>query len=178
MFVKKRLFSLLFIFLFLFAHAQQEKEIFPLKAILDEISTKHNIKFNYIDEELIIYQIAPPKTDLSLPEKIAYIESKTGLKIKKISENYYSIYNNQKLDKPLCGYLLDTEMGLPVENATIKVLNNNVSVVSDENGYFELPLVSANGIEISHLNFEKKIITPNELYVSDCPKIKLIPVVK
>ena len=178
MFVKKRLFSLLFIFLFLFAHAQQEKEIFPLKAILDEISTKHNIKFNYIDEELIIYQIAPPKTDLSLPEKIAYIESKTGLKIKKISENYYSIYNNQKLDKPLCGYLLDTEMGLPVENATIKVLNNNVSVVSDENGYFELPLVSANGIEISHLNFEKKIITPNELYVSDCPKIKLIPIVQ
>ena len=178
MFAKKKLFSLLFFFLFLFAHAQQEKEIFPLKAILDEISTKHNIKFNYIDEELIIYQIAPPKTDLSLPEKIAYIESKTGLKIKKISENYYSIYNNQKLDKPLCGYLLDTEMGLPVENATIKVLNNNVTVFSDENGYFELPLVSANGIEISHLNFEKKIITPNELYVSDCPKIKLIPIVQ
>ena len=130
MFVKKKLFSLLFLFLFLFAHAQQDKEIFPLKVILDEISAKHNIKFNYIDEELIIYQIVPPKADLSLSEKIAYIESKTGVKIKKISESYYSVYNDRKLDKPLCGYLLDTELGLPIENATIKVLNNDVTVLN------------------------------------------------
>lgn len=176
MFVKKKLFSLLFLFLFLFAHAQQDKEIFPLKAILDEIGAIHNIKFNFIDEELIIYQIVPPKADLSLSEKIAYIESKTGLKIKKISESYYSVYNDKKLDKPLCGYLLDTETETPIENATIKVLNNNVTVFSNEKGYFELPLVSANGIEISHINFEKRTITPNELYVSDCPKIKLVPI--
>ena len=178
MFVKKELFSLLLLFFFLFARAQQDKEVFPLKVILDEISAKHNIKFNYIDEELLIYQIIPPKADSSLSEKIAYIESKTRLKIKKISENYYSIYNNRKLDKPLCGYLLDTELGLPVENATIKVLNNNITVFSDEKGYFELPLVSTNGIEISHLNFEKKIIPPSELYVSDCPKIKLVPIIQ
>ena len=178
MFVKKKLFSLLFLFLFLFAHAQQDKEIFPLKAILDEIGAIHNIKFNFIDEELIIYQIVPPKADLSLSEKIAYIESKTGLKIKKISESYYSVYNDKKLDKPLCGYLLDTETETPIENATIKVLNNNVTVFSNEKGYFELPLVSANGIEISHINFEKRTITPNELYVSDCPKIKLLPIIQ
>jgi hypothetical protein len=178
MFVKKKLFSLLFIFLFLFAHAQQEKELFPLKVILNEISAKHNIKFNYIDEELIIYEIAHPKTELSLSEKIIYIESKTGLKIKKISESYYSVYNNQNLDKPLCGYLIDTEIGLPIENATIKILNNNVTVFSDEKGYFELPLISANVIEISHLNFEKRIITPTELYVLGCPKVKLVPIVQ
>lgn len=178
MLVKKNLFSLLFLFLFLFAHAQQEVELYPLKVILDAISAKHNIKFNFIDEELIIYQIVPPKANLSLSEKIDYIESKTGLKIKKINQSYYSVYNNRKLDKPLCGYLLDTELGLPIEYATIKVINNNVIVFSDEKGYFELPLVSSNGIEISHLNFEKKIISLNELYVSDCPKIKLIPIIQ
>ncbi|MCF6128114.1 TonB-dependent receptor [Flavobacterium sp. AS60] len=176
--VKKKLFSLLLFFFFLFAHAQQEKGLFPLKVILDEISTQHQIKFNYIDEELIIYQIAHPKPDLSLAEKIIYIESKTGLKIKKISESYYSVYNNQKLDKPLCGYLVDSELGLPVENATIKILKDNVSVFSDEKGYFELPLISANAIEISHLNFEKKVIPPTELYVLGCPKIKLVPLVQ
>jgi hypothetical protein len=178
MFVKKKLFLSLFLFLFLFAHAQQNQEVYPLKAILDEISAKHNIKFNFIDEELLIYQLTPPNTSLSLSEKIAYIESKTRLKIKKISVSYYSIYNEQKLDKPLCGYLYDNEMGIPVENATIKVHKNNVIVFSDEKGYFELPLVSANKIEISHLNFERKEISPNELYVSDCPKIKLIPVIQ
>jgi hypothetical protein len=178
MFVKKKHFLSLFLFLFLFAHAQQNQEVNPLKAILDEISAKHNIKFNFIDEELLIYQLTPPNPSLSLSEKIAYIESKTRLKIRKTSVSYYSIYNEQKLDKPLCGYLYENEMGIPVENATIKVQNNNVIVFSDEKGYFELPLVSSNKIEISHLNFERKEISPNELYVSDCPKIKLIPIIQ
>ena len=48
MFAKKKLFSLLFFFLFLFAHAQQDKELFPLKVILVEISAKHHIKFNFV----------------------------------------------------------------------------------------------------------------------------------
>ena len=177
MFVKKNVFTLLFIFLFLFAHAQQEKELFQLKAILEEISLNNKIKFNYIDEELIIYKIIPPNTNLSLAEKIAYIQSKTGLIIKQIGANYYSIYNNRKLDKPLCGYLIDSDTGLPIDNATIKVLNSGVIVFSKENGYFELELVSSNAIEISHLNFERKTITPNDLYVSDCPKIKLVPLI-
>lgn len=178
MFIKKKLFSTLFFFLFLFAHAQQEMEVLPLKLILDEISAKNNIKFNYIDQELVIYLLAPPKAELSLSEKISYIKSKTGLKIKQISKNYYSIYNNQKLDKPLCGYLFNNEMEIPIENATIKVLESDITVFSNEKGYFELPLVTANSIEISHLNFEKKTITPTELYVLDCPKIKLIPIIQ
>ncbi|NBU80320.1 MAG: TonB-dependent receptor [Flavobacteriaceae bacterium] len=174
MLFKKKLILSLFLFFFLFAHSQQRNDIIPLKVVLEEISAKYNIKFNFIDEELIIYQIIPPKVDLSLSEKIAYIESMTRLKIKKISKSYYSVYNDKKLDKPLCGYLLDTEIGVPIENAIIKVLNNDVIVFSDEKGYFELPLVSANGIEISHINYEKKVISPNELYVSVCPKIKLL----
>ena len=66
MLVKKKLFSLLFLLFVLFAHAQQDKELFPLKVILDEISTKHNIKFNFIDQELIIYQIVPPKVEFDI----------------------------------------------------------------------------------------------------------------
>lgn len=115
---------------------------------------------------------------MSLSEKIAYIESQTRLKVKKISNAYYSVYNDKKLDKPLCGYLLDSVMGVPVENATIKVLNNNITVFSNQNGYFELPLLLENDIEISHINFEKKVIAPIELYVSGCPKIKLVPIVQ
>lgn len=178
MFGKKRLFSLLFFFLFLYAKAQQEKDGVAIKTILNEISVTYNIKFNYIDEELLIYQIAPPKSDLSLTEKIAYIESKTGLKIKKISENYYSVFNNRKLDKPLCGYLLDAETEQPIENAIIKIKDSNVSVFSDEKGFFELPVVSPNPIEISHLSFEKKTIAPLEIYVTDCPNIKLVPIIQ
>lgn len=178
MFRKKKLFSFLLLFLFLSAFAQQEKKLVPLKAILDEISTTNNIKFNYIEEELLIYQLIPPSAELSFSEKIAYIESKTRLKIKKISENYYSVYNNSKLDKPMCGYLLDTESNQPIENAIIKILNSDVSVFSNEKGYFELPVVSPNAIEILHLGYEKKTIAPIEIYVADCPQIKLIPIIQ
>jgi hypothetical protein len=154
MFQQKRLFIFLVLFFSMFAlQAQQGQLAVPLKQILEEISTKNNIKFNYIDEELIIYKLIPPKENLSLLEKINYIQSKTGLNFKPISDNYYSIYNNRKLDKPLCGYLLEEETGLPIENASINILGTQKIVFSDQKGYFELPLISPNTIEISHLNF-------------------------
>ncbi|MEO5776101.1 MAG: TonB-dependent receptor [Flavobacterium sp.] len=160
------------------SYAQQDKDGIPLKIVLEEISSRHNIKFNYIDEELVIYKIISPKPDLTLTEQIEAIQLQTGLKFKKISDVYYSIYNDRKLDKPLCGYLFDSETGFPVENGTIKIQNNNITVFSNKKGYFELPLVSPDPIEISHLNFEKKIIQPKDLYVSDCPKISLFPIVQ
>ena len=175
---KQKLFLLLFFFFFLFAHAQQEKDVLPLKAIIEETSAKYNIKFNYIDEELILYKIIPPNSDLSFSAKIKYLESKTGLKIKQISENYYSIYNDKKKDKPLCGYLIDSETEIPIDNASIKILDTQTIVFSNEKGFFELPIISSNTIEISHLNFEKKLVTPTELYVSNCPKIKLAPMIQ
>lgn len=170
---KQFLFSIPFLLLFLFCNAQQVKEILPLKTVLLEIGTVHKIKFNYIDEELIIYKIVPPNPSSGLTEKIDYIQSQTGLRIKQISDKYYSVYNDRKLDKPLCGYLTDAETDAAIENATIQIQNVDVTVFSNEKGYFELPLLSSNSIQISHLNFEKKIITATELYVSECPTIKL-----
>ncbi len=172
-----RLFFVLLLFLSFFtAQAQEGQNAVPLKTVLDQISTQHNVKFNYIDSELIIYKIIPPKETASLAEKITYIQSKTGFKIKQISDNYYSVVNNRHLDKPLCGYLFDENTGLPVENAKISISETTTQTLSNEKGYFELPLVSPNTIEISHLSFEKKQISPIDLYVSDCPKIKLTAV--
>ncbi|MGL2963297.1 TonB-dependent receptor [Flavobacterium sp. RSB2_4_14] len=164
---------MLFLFFSVLCFAQNEVVTIPLKSVLDDLSSSYNIKFNYIDEEIIIYKITPPNTSLSLSEKIAYIETKTRLKIKLVSTNYYSIYNNRQLDKPLCGYLIDNETKLPIENANLKITDTQTSTISDENGYFELPLISPNTIEISHINYEKKALKPTEIYTSDCPKIEL-----
>ncbi|HNP33671.1 MAG TPA: TonB-dependent receptor plug domain-containing protein [Flavobacterium sp.] len=173
MLVQKKLFSLLLLLTFLAVRAQQEDNTIPLKTVLEEISSKDNVKFNYIEEELVLYKIIPPNTSLSLSEKIEYIESKTRLKIKKINETYYSIFNDKGLDKPLCGYLLDADSGIPIDNATIRIINTNTTVFSNEKGYFELPIVSPNAIEITHINYEKKTFSPNDLYTTDCPKIKM-----
>jgi len=179
MLAKPKVFFLLFIlFSVFFAKAQNGDSTIPLKSVLEEISSKNNIKFNYIEEELIIYKLIPPSDVLSLSEKIAYIESKTGLKIKQINKNYYSIYNNRKLDKPLCGYLIDNDTGIPIDNATVKISGTPKVVFTDEKGYFELPVISPNAIVFSHLNYEKLTIQPTDLYVSDCPKIKLKSIIQ
>jgi len=176
---RNTLFFFLLVLLSMFtAQAQQGENIVPLRIILEEISTKNNVKFSYIDEELVVYKIIPPKENLPLKEKINYIQSQTGLNIKQININYYSVYNNRKLDKPLCGYLQDTESGVFIENATLTISGTKITVFSNEKGYFEFPLVSSDDIEISHINYAKKTINPKNLYVTDCPVIKLNPLVQ
>ena len=170
---KKKLFYLLFSLFMLTVQAQQTENHIPLKKVLEEISSKNKIIFNYIDQELVFFKIVPPDENLTLSEKIAYIHLKTGLNFKKINETYYSVFNDKALDKPLCGYLLDAVSEIPIENATIKISNTNTTVFSNDNGYFELPVVSPNAIEITHINYEKKVLSPTDLYTTNCPKIKL-----
>ncbi len=174
----KLIFSILLLLSLLTAKAQQGWNSIGLKSILEQISAKNKIKFNYIDEEIILFNIIPPIEKLPLAQKILYIEAKTGLVFKKINKNYYSIYNNRKLDKPLCGYLFDENTNLPIENATIAVIGTKNIVLSNQKGYFELPITSSNDIEFSHINYDKMTINPMELYTATCPNFKLIPFVQ
>ncbi|MGV3697367.1 hypothetical protein [Flavobacterium sp.] len=157
-------------FLFVPTHAQQDAELVSIKSILEEISQLNHVQFSYIEEELIIFKIKPPKKSLKLAEKIAYIASATGLRIKKVSNDYYSVSNDSKLDKPLCAYLWDADTGYPIENATIKISNTNVIVFSNEKGYFELPLVSPNPIEVTHMSYQKKTMLPSEYILQNVLK--------
>ena len=174
---KKKLFSLFFFLFMLIVNAQQQENPMLLKKILDEISSKNKVIFNYIDQELILYKIVPPNRDLTLSEKINYIHSQTGLNFKKINETYYSVFNDKGLDKPLCGYLLDAASEIPIDNATIKISNTSITIFSNEKGYFELPVLSPNTIEISHINYKKQTLSPTDLYTTNCPKIKLAPAI-
>jgi hypothetical protein len=179
MLVKKKLAFLFFLFSTLMAsYAQSGGSVVGLKFILENISNQNNVKFNYIEEELLIYELVPPDEHISLSEKIAYIESNTRLTIKKINDDYYSVFNNKKLDKPICGYLVDSELASPIEGAILKITGTGTITISNEKGYFELPLVSSNTIEISHLNYEKKNLKTVALYLPTCPTITLTPLVQ
>ncbi len=170
----KKLIPFLLLFFTLFvSFAQQGEKLVPLKSILEAISQKDHIKFNYIDEEIVIFKLIPPPISDKLSAKINYIEQSTHLNIKKIGSNYYSIYNKRELDKPLCGILIDSENGLPIENVNIRIIDTKVSTISNSKGYFQLPVVSPNTIEINHVSYESLQLNPIELYVANCPKIKL-----
>lgn len=157
------------------SYSQSEDKAILLKLVLENIEKKHNVSINYIEEEIAIFKIVPPEEKLSLDQKLNYISKKTKLEFKFVSDTYISVINDKNLDKPLCGYLLDASTQLPIESATVSIRKLNYSVISNEKGYFEFDLKTANDIEISHLNYEKKSIASIDLYKENCPTIYLQP---
>jgi len=148
----------------------------PLKTILGQIAEKHHIRFSYIEEELAVYTMVPPDQSMALQSKLDYIEQRTRLEFKAITANYYTIYNDIRMDKPLCGYLIDAKTGMGIENAQVIISGRAISVASDSRGYFELPLLAPNAITIRHLGYKENTINPQDLYVPDCPKLYMEPV--
>lgn len=164
----------LFLLSFQFGYSQVERTTVSLKSILDKISMQHDIVFNYIEDEIVIFSLSEPNEKWVLHQKIDYIQKETKLHFKVVSDRFYTVYNEQNLDKPLCGFLIDNKTQLPIENAYIYIENTVFSTSSDANGYFELPKVSPNKIIVNHLGYQAHNINPETLYVNNCPKINLI----
>jgi hypothetical protein len=174
---RKFLFILLLLFGFL-VNAQKAKGISPLKNILNLISIQHDVRFNYIEDEIAIYELKQPEKKWTLEQKIAYLKEKTTLEFKLINERYYSIYNNKKLDKPLCAYLLDAETEMPIENAVIFIDKTSTNTFTNEKGYFELPKLSTNTIKVQHQSYTSIEINPRDLDIEKCPTYKLSPIIQ
>ncbi len=157
------------------ACAQIEKEAIPLKDILAQISAQHNVKFNFIEDEVVIFTLIPPPKNLTLEAKIEYIKVRTKLKFSFIDGKYFTIFNDHKVDKPMCGYLLDAETNLPIENASIQVANTSFITSTNARGYFELPILSPNPIKFRHQSYLPKNVEARMLYIEGCPNILLTP---
>lgn len=175
--VRKIFLCLLFGFVFaLSSSAQSEDKAILLKSVLEKVGKQHKVTFNFIEEEIVLFKIVPPENSLTLEKKLDYISKRTQLEFRFISDTYISVINNKKLDKPLCGYLMDAVTHLPIERATISIRDLNYSVISNEKGFFELVIRSANDIEITHVNYQKITISPVDLYKENCPTFELKPV--
>ncbi len=157
------------------SYSQDEGKVVLLKLVLENIAQKHQVSINYIEEEIALFTLVPPNEKLSLDQKLNYISKKTQLEFKFVTDTYISVVNNQKLDKPLCGYLLDDVTKTPIESATVSIKKLNYTVISNEKGYFEFNLKTANDLEISHINYEKKSVASIDLYKENCPTLYLHP---
>ncbi len=171
----KCLLLLLIFFLAATVTAQDDKSL-PLKQIINHISEKYGVKFSFIEDEIVLYSLPPPEEGWTLKETIAYLESQTKLKVQQSSKKLYIIYNDSRLDKPLCGYLTDAESGLPIENAAVSIFSAGLNTSSDTNGYFELPKISPDSISVKHQGYEKISISPKDLYTGNCQTFSLKPV--
>lgn len=178
MFQKRAVFLFIFLLFSILSFAQEDKTVIPLKNILNLITSQHDVRFNYIEDEIIVYAIVSPNKKWSLEQKIKYLKKQTNLQFKLVSQKYYSIYNDKKLDKPLCGFLLDYETGKPIENALLTIEGTTNTTFTDADGHFKLPKVSSNSIKIQHPSYNSITLNPKELYVVDCPKFKLQAIIQ
>lgn len=175
---KRSIFLLIFCLFSLLGIAQKDRKEIPLKNILGLIGKQHQVRFSYIEDEIVVYALTPPDKKWSLAEKISYLKRLTQLQFKRISEKYYTIFNDQKVDKPLCGFLIDAESGLGIENALVKIDRVNFSTFTDAKGHFEIPKLSSELIQIQHQGYTTFTINPEDLNVPDCPKFKLQPILQ
>lgn len=169
----KKFLSFSILFCFVFSTYAQDKTELLLKEILSNLSIQHNVTFNYIDEEITLYKIVPPKSTLSLENKLEYITLKTNLEFKFISANYISIINNQNLDHALCGYILDFETKEPIADATLKATDLPYYTTTNEKGYFEFSQKEIFNIEVSHLGYTKIEFSSIDLNKVSCPTFYL-----
>jgi TonB dependent receptor/TonB-dependent Receptor Plug Domain/CarboxypepD_reg-like domain len=178
--LKSKAYFIVFIFLFFCFNGfcQEVKNEFPLKSILNKISEQHEVFFNYIEGEIVVFLIKEPNKDWTLEQKIAYIQKETKLQFNIINKVYYSISNDKKLDKPLCGYIIDAKTNLSIESVNLRIEQTNIATSTNNIGYFELPTISSNKIMISHVGYETLELNPEEIYVTNCPKIKLNPIIQ
>ncbi|TYA57304.1 carboxypeptidase-like regulatory domain-containing protein [Formosa maritima] len=112
----------------------QEKVLLP--EILKMVEIKFDVQFNYASENINHLLVPSPIPNLNLEEVIEFLEKETNLKFIE-SENRIIIIS-KKPDTHICGYILNKEDGLPIEQATIQ--NKNFGTVSNKNGYFEIEI--------------------------------------
>jgi TonB-dependent Receptor Plug Domain/TonB dependent receptor len=173
--LKSNCFVSLFIafFSFLPITAQEDQDAILLKILLEQMSKQYDIRFDYIEADIANFKITPPKKLESLAFKIDYIKKLTQLEFVNINEKYYTITKKVKTNQAFCGFIVDNDTGLPIENAVIAYVDSKTAVSTDNKGYFEINALPANVLEIRHIAYQKILINPKGANLLVCPKLKL-----
>ncbi|MFV5695484.1 carboxypeptidase-like regulatory domain-containing protein [Flavobacterium sp. LB3P122] len=174
MFFIKRIYVLFFWFVFaLSLTAQDRSKTIALKDILQSIEKQHVIYFNYIDNEIVVFKIVPPKKSLSLNKKINYLHKKTNLFFENIDNKFITIYSNNRVDtKNICGYVFSKEDNSPLENVNIK-FEDSFNTSTNKKGYFELKKEKSTDLLITNIGYTTEKISGSDLQNKNCLKIYL-----
>ena len=137
----------------------------PLLEILNYLETKHDVKFNYAQDQVIGVKVYLPDTFETLSETLKYLENQTKLSFSLIAENIVIIKQNEAY--VFCGVIKDSKDSLPIHNTIIS--NGGDSVLSNNEGFFSLVVKNIEDPVIIHsLGYKIIKIEPNTLDFNDC----------
>ena len=167
-FLKRNCFLFFCFVLALSSNAQDKNKAIPLKTIFQTIEKQHHVIFNFIDNEIYAISILAPKSNLSLNEKIKYLQKKTNLSFDNINNEFITVFDKKKPELiKVCGYVFSKNEKIPIENANIH-FNNGYNTITDKNGYFELQKQNSNEIVISYIGYTTQKIIFKDIQDKNC----------
>lgn len=164
---RKRNFSLyLLLFWALAIGLAQDNQKVPIISYIQDLETRFNVKFSYVDTDLEPVKISiPPVNDLQ--GILDAIQNETQLLVKKLSDRYYTISRSTTVD--ICGFVLDNFGKNNVMGASVEVLGSSIAMVTNTNGKFILKNIPRKAnIRIRYLGFKTRYITAED-FVSANP---------
>lgn len=134
----------------------------PIKEVLDILSERHQVQFNYQSDLLNEITVFPLSRKRTLLEHIKVLETETSLLFTRIGTSIFTI------TKPfnICGYLQDNYSSMALSGATIT--GDKQHKISNDQGFFELTVSSLDEeIDIRFLGF--KTIKQTARFFSNLP---------
>ena len=146
---------------------QQVSEPQPLETVLVSIQEKFDCRFNYTPETIEGLLSTYPETGITLESAIEHLSVQTGLEFNLLPNKFISI---RPPDPKFCGILKDESSGEPIAFATI--WSSDQQTLSDEEGFFVIPVNVGQGVTIRHLSYQTTTLLANDKS-KDCREISI-----
>lgn len=141
--------------------------------MLNSLQSQFNYRFSYADDVIEGISILEPPSGLSFEQIINYLKKRTKLRFKFLDNNFIAI-QAKNTNYLVCGYVIDQELKIPLEAAT--VLGQNDATTTNSFGYFELESASPNeSISISYLGYRSLAKNTIDFDTENCSYFYLTP---
>lgn len=146
-------------------------ELVPLITYIQELESRFEVKFSFVDEDLRPIQINRPKAE-DLSSILQELRRQTQLIIKQLNDRYFTLFKSSTVD--ICGIVLDNFKSNSIPGASVEVLGSSLAIVTNNIGEFSFTNVPRKAvIRIRHLGYKVKYITAENLVSDPCTRIPL-----
>lgn len=146
-----------------------------LKQVLNDLERQYPIYFSFNPDELKNERISISKTYSSFEELLDRIIAQTKLELEQIKDQFYVV--KRPASKYLDLRVVDSENGLPMAYATIRLQGTSQGQVTGLDGNIKLVLQNPKSsvLEVSYLGFQDYSIDVSSISTRDQFVIKLTP---
>ncbi|MCK0156247.1 TonB-dependent receptor [Cellulophaga sp. F20128] len=150
------------------AKAQATHNTLPLIAYLQQLEQQFTVKFSYINTSIENISIVPSKSK-KIEDILNHIKKETDITFAKLSDRYYAV--TTKKYARVCGTILDNFQQNTIIGASVEVLGDNQSTITNTNGSFTLKNITKDAvIRVRFIGFKTLYIRASELSTNvPCP---------